>query len=518
MTKQTSSDPQSKSNPEQAIPNFQHGEAGSADMASDSNKAPAESAIIAIPASNDQAKVASPSSRKRSLLESVHDEEPSTKKPRESPSSSPKKNGDSISQKDRFPSPPNEPATKLDKETWQGFCDIESEPTYFSVMLREMGVQGVTVREVFAMDPAVLETLPQPIYGLILLFRHREFGNADQPTECPANVWFANQLPAQNSCATLAMINILMNTIDVETGEHLKQFKDFTQSFTPFQRGEALSSFDFVKKIHNSFAKKMDILEADKHLSNKVNRARREQQEKEGKKGRRTSVDSIETDGSVGDEENAHHFIAFLPVGDEIWKLDGLDVQPTSLGSFDSSKGETWLSAVTDVIAAIMAAGDDDYGVIAMTQSPLLSLRKTACLAMNTLKLVETRLDSVDAGWKSFLISEEEPPTAQTLGVENQIATHPVPDPLKARIDDEKMADLLDRRGRLVKELSRLLADIMNETHNEAEEDQKATERRYDLGPLIQEWLSMLAGNGFLEGNLDRYMPKGKGKGTKSKK
>ena len=154
----------------------------------------------------------------------------------------------------------------------------------------------------------ILENIPQPIYGFILLFHYREFGNDNQADECPKDVWFANQLPAQNSCATLAMINILMNQSDEAViGEHLEQFKDFTKDFTPYQRGEAFASFDFVKKIHNSFAKKMDILEGDKHLSYKVKRTERLKAQKAAEKtkpskrsikSRRPSADSVATQDS----------------------------------------------------------------------------------------------------------------------------------------------------------------------------------------------------------------------------
>ncbi|CAO2656464.1 Nn.00g052670.m01.CDS01 [Neocucurbitaria sp. VM-36] len=492
------------------------------EVAEDSNDVPSAISTNGITSSTESPTRLSPESAKRALSEHCPEEEPKSKRLKASSLAHLTRNGSSS--EPYSSSVPECSAMKPNKETWQGFCDIESDPAYFSVILREMGVQSVTVREVFAMDPAILEMLPQPIYGLILLFNYREFGNSDQPTECPAHVWFANQLPAQNSCATLAMINILMNSNDVGIGEHLNHFKDFTREFTSFQRGEALASFDFVKKIHNSFAKQMDILESDKFLSHKVKRAQRmknekkEKQEKISKKGtksRRRSADSAETnDSAEGHEEHAHHFIAFVPVDNEVWKLDGMDSQPTSMGTFDAANGETWLSAVSDTIAALMAAGDDEYGVIALAQSPLHSLRKQACLAINTMKYIESRLDTLDKGWRSFIIVDQEPPSPKILGVEEHLSDYPVPNAIAANISSEQMSDLLDRRSRLVGELSKTAASIIAEIQSEAEEDQKATQRRYDCGPVIKKWLEMLAANGHLAENLDRFMPAGK-KGVK---
>ncbi|KAH7095314.1 ubiquitin carboxyl-terminal hydrolase 2 [Paraphoma chrysanthemicola] len=481
---------------------------------------------IEMSAPTETAHPASPNSKKRALPDASTAQEPESKKVKESPPSSPIVEEASAP---TFPSPPDYPATQLDKETWQGFCDIESEPAYFSVILREAGVQGVTVREVFAMTPDLLEMLPQPIYGLILLFRYREFGKEDQASDCPSNVWFANQLPGQNSCGTLAMVNILMNNPEVQVGEHLQQFKDFTKTLTPYQRGEAFASFDYIKKIHNSFAKKMDLLENDKYLSYKVKRSKFQKDKdasisatkskpkpkttSRSRTSRRQSADSAATDDSAdGYESNAHHFIAFVPVGTEVWKLDGMDAQPTSIGSFSPDAGETWLSGVSDTIATLMAAGDDDYGVVALTQSPLVPLRRKACLTINTLTCIEKRLDVLSPTWKSFVTDGEEPTSPRMLGLESDLIDHPVSPSTQASIDGADLQDLLDRRRSMVSELSTLAGEIMQEMETEAQEDAKATQRRYDCGPAIKKWLEMLAENGYLEKNLDRFMGKNGGR------
>jgi ubiquitin carboxyl-terminal hydrolase L5 len=450
----------------------------------------------------------SPSSKKRAPPEPSPDEEPSTKRAKELSSVSVTSNTNSTSPK----SCPN-----IDKETWQGFCDIESEPAYFSVILRDMGVQDVTVREVFGMTPDLLDMLPQPIYGLILLFRYREFGNEDQTADCPSDVWFANQLPAQNSCGTLAMINILMNNADVNVGEHLAQFKEFTRDMTPFQRGEAFASFDFVKNIHNSFAKKMDLLENDKYLSYKVKKRAQVQAKPKPKpkhkptstsrSRRRNSEDSVASNNSAESfEANAHHFIAFVPVGTQIYKLDGMDAQPTLVGSFDPKACETWLEAASDTIATLMAAGDDDYGIVALTQSPLSSLRRNASLTINTLVHVDSRLDGLSQTWRDLINDTPELTNPHLLGLEAHLPLYPIPANTKTQIDTELLPDLLHRRGGLAHVLDRLAAKVMEEVALEAAEEEKVAQRRFDTGPAIKVWLEMLAGNGWLEENLKRFM------------
>lgn len=60
---------------------------------------------------------------------------------------------------------------------------------------------------------------------------------------------------ANNACASVALLNIVNNIPDIELGDHLQSFKDFTMPFTPALRGDAINNFEFVKRIHNSFAR-----------------------------------------------------------------------------------------------------------------------------------------------------------------------------------------------------------------------------------------------------------------------
>ena len=60
---------------------------------------------------------------------------------------------------------------------------------------------------------------------------------------------------SNNACASVALLNIVNNVEGIELGEHLRRFKDFTMPFTPALRGDAITNFEFVKQIHNSFAR-----------------------------------------------------------------------------------------------------------------------------------------------------------------------------------------------------------------------------------------------------------------------
>jgi ubiquitin carboxyl-terminal hydrolase L5 len=455
---------------------------------------------------------ASPQPPKRGSVEPG--QEPDAKRVKKSPASPQNCEAELLGQDT---SDPVNLADSVTKDTWQGFCEIQSEPAYFSAILKDMGVRNIKIEELISLHPEYLvdDPIPSSSYGIIFLYQYRDQGSSDPPEDVSSHVWFANQLPAQNSCATLAMINILMNNDNVEIGEHLQQFKDFTKDFNPYQRGEAIASFDFVKKIHNSFAKKMDMLEADKHLSYKAKRSKRPLNDK---KARRKSTDSAATnDSAESHDDDANHFIAFIPVGNEVWMLDGLNYQPVNMGSFDPKQGQDWVSIAVDSITAI-AAGTEEGSYTAFMTGPatLPSLRKQACLALNHIRSTERRLDGVSPDWRSFTIDERLTPSSQMLGIEDQLSVHPTPDTLAATINSEETQDLLDRRIRVLQDLDRLSASIISEVQEEADNERIAVQARFDYASVIKLWAEMLAANGWLEQNIDRHI-EGKG-GKKGKK
>ena len=113
--------------------------------------------------------------------------------------------------------------------------------------------------------------LSQPVYGLIFLFRYREEEDVDMDVpECPKHVWFANQVcvvdlyvnqadllekTINNACATIALLNIIMNVPGLYIGNSLENFKVETQKLKPPYRGQRLGQNDFIRNIHNSFAR-----------------------------------------------------------------------------------------------------------------------------------------------------------------------------------------------------------------------------------------------------------------------
>ncbi|CAH2313233.1 ubiquitin carboxyl-terminal hydrolase isozyme L5 [Pelobates cultripes] len=197
------------------------------------------------------------------------------------------------------------------------WCLMESDPGVFTELIKGFGCQGVQVEEIWSLEQEHFEDL-QPVQGLIFLFKW-------QPGEEPAGsvvedsrldtIFFAKQV-INNACATQAIISILLNTThsDVQLGETLSEFREFTQSFDAAMKGLALSNSEVIRQVHNSFARQQ-MFEFDAK--------------------------------STSRDDDAFHFVSYVPVNGRLYELDGLRDGPIDLGACNQDE---WIAAVRPVI------------------------------------------------------------------------------------------------------------------------------------------------------------------------
>jgi ubiquitin carboxyl-terminal hydrolase L5 len=379
--------------------------------------------------------------------------------------------------------PPYQAATDDEKSAWQGFCEIESEPAIFNLMLRQWGVRGVKIQEVFSIDPESLMMLPGTVYGLIFLFQYMDDDAGSQENECPSHVWFANQV-TNNSCATVALLNMINNIPSLRLGQDLEAFRRFTLPFSPSIRGEQVANYDFIKRVHNSFARKIDMLTADKSLEEdfEEHKRKKSRKNKKSKKSKKAVDDS------------AFHFVAYMPILGEIWKLDGLDTTPQSIMNLPADASNSfsteWLAALAPILQTRMA--DYEYGgiqfnLLALVQDPLVEAQENLLSGLRLAKaagIEEYRADLESYGLSQVEVEEKGPDD-----------------------DDQKRLDVClpdaqsqaEFQKQVKREIQHLQSTVLAEKSATDVEEQKAMDQKNDYGPFIQKWLMLLAEHGVLK-------------------
>jgi ubiquitin carboxyl-terminal hydrolase L5 len=254
-------------------------------------------------------------------------------------------------------------------------------------MLETLQVKGVELQELYSLDDDSLSRLGK-VYGLIFLFQwigsqQQEHAANKEPLsegDIPEDLFFAHQVTT-NACATQAILSVLFNAADLQNdtesaadsavddsetslGSILSEFQSFTQSFPPALKGVAISSSEDIKKIHNSFSRQDAFLQEGKmHIP-------------------------------TGDEE-AFHFVAYVPSHGTVYELDGLQKGPIVVGSVNeqqddeaksdididndsSNKDHTWLSVARSAIQERMTAGGDHikFNLMAIVQDKRIPLQQ----------------------------------------------------------------------------------------------------------------------------------------------
>ncbi|CAK1554181.1 unnamed protein product [Leptosia nina] len=198
------------------------------------------------------------------------------------------------------------------------WCLIESDPGVFTELIKNFGVKGVQVEEMWTIDDGIFENL-RPVHGIIFLFKYVQQEEASQPVvsdERLQKIFFAKQV-INNACATQAVISVLLNCNhpDIELGPELTKLKEFSMSFDPKMRGLALSNSHTIRAAHNSVAQQ-PLFEFDFKKPTK--------------------------------SEEAYHFVGYVPIDGRLYELDGLRDGPIDHGPI--APNQDWLSVVGPVI------------------------------------------------------------------------------------------------------------------------------------------------------------------------
>uniref|UniRef100_A0A8C8RS49 Ubiquitin carboxyl-terminal hydrolase n=1 Tax=Pelusios castaneus TaxID=367368 RepID=A0A8C8RS49_9SAUR len=208
----------------------------------------------------------------------------------------------------------------------KGWLELESDPGLFTLLVEDFGVKGVQVEEIYDLQ----SKCQGPVYGFIFLFKwieerrsRRKVSTLVDETsviddDIVNNMFFAHQL-IPNSCATHALLSVLLNCSNVELGPTLSRMKDFTKGFSPESKGYAIGNAPELAKAHNSHARP-----EPRHLPEKQN-----------------GISAVRT-------MEAFHFVSYVPIKGRLFELDGLKVYPIDHGPW--AEDEEWTDKARRVI------------------------------------------------------------------------------------------------------------------------------------------------------------------------
>ncbi|XP_025423713.1 ubiquitin carboxyl-terminal hydrolase isozyme L5 [Sipha flava] len=243
-----------------------------------------------------------------------------------------------------------------------GWCLIESDPGVFTELIRELGVSGAQVEELWTLDSSLFNTI-KPVHGLIFLFRWIGEDQPDGPIVRDSRIekiFFAQQV-INNACATQAILSVLFNCRhpDIDLGTTLSEFKEFSQKFDANMKGLALSNSQKIRTVHNSFGRSNSIFEFDDSAKPK----------------------------SKSDE--AYHFVAIVPIEGRLYELDGLKEGPIDLGLIKPNTD--WVEAAKPFIEKRInkyKEGEVHFNLMAVVSDRKLILEKQL-LSLQTEELDE---------------------------------------------------------------------------------------------------------------------------------
>ncbi|XP_051766404.1 ubiquitin carboxyl-terminal hydrolase BAP1 isoform X1 [Ctenopharyngodon idella] len=208
----------------------------------------------------------------------------------------------------------------------KGWLELESDPGLFTLLVEDFGVKGVQVEEIYDLQ----SKCQSPVYGFIFLFKwieerrsRRKVSTLVDETsviddEIVNDMFFAHQL-IPNSCATHALLSVLLNCSGVELGNTLSRMKAFTKGFNPESKGYAIGNAPELAKAHNSHARP-----EPRHLPEKQN-----------------GISAVRT-------MEAFHFVSYVPIKDRLFELDGLKAYPIDHGPW--GEDEEWTDKARRVI------------------------------------------------------------------------------------------------------------------------------------------------------------------------
>lgn len=325
-----------------------------------------------------------------------------------------------------------------------------------------------------------------------------------------------------------------MNVPDLELGKELQRFKDFTTSFHPVCKGDAIADFDLVRNAHNSFARTNEMLNIDSLLKEKNDKRLKKQKldaanrakaikasERAAMKAahdatrasnettdspavkstraQRTRVTNPKESLEPSSEENAFHFIAYMPIDDELWKLDGMDPYPQSIAKL--ANGQDWLNVIQNELAAQMMQyqeGQIEFSLMAVVKDPITEDKKQLAENIKSLQEVNRRLDGLAPELRDFAVTHTDKviisgPSKEYQITDADIEGASIAGSVAEILKTDCVELLMQTRQKIIMTQAACRAAVRESIHADQGDSAKAMHRRFDYSSFVNGWLDVLS-------------------------
>lgn len=362
-------------------------------------------------------------------------------------------------------------------EEWR---ELESDPGLFSLLIEEFGVRGVKVEEVYD----VSKNIETKVYGYVFLFRY-ELGDRRARKKArdlasdnmcyvlePSIVnrmFFAYQIIV-NSCATHALLSVLLNCPEIELGSALSKLKQFSAGLDPESKGFAIANMSELSHAHNKYARPSNVaLPVGGRKGSVVSSARALMPE-------------------------TYHFVSYVPINGRLFELDGLKEYPIDHGPW--GEHEDWTKLFQRTISLRLAESENFlFNLMALIPDPSPHLRNNfSLLSQNQDKLLN---DVMSSQVGSPLSDSDRKELLQRI----EAVTKRVPSELVVKNADEDSTS----EDKLEVSIVQVIAgtDKMKSTRQKLKEHRDTMQRYqiehsrrvHDYEPFITEFVRMLAQN-----------------------
>ena len=280
-------------------------------------------------------------------------------------------------------------AVSNEKDTSEEWRELESDPGLFSLLVEEFGVKGVKVQEVYDVSAKI----QGKVYGYVFLFRYEHGGDRrarkkarDMASEGVSyvlepqivnNMFYAHQIIV-NSCATHALLSVLLNCPEIQLGPSLTRLKAFSAGLDPESKGFAIANLAELSVAHNKFAKPTVVLP---------------------RAGRAGAV--VSSAHSLLPE--TFHFVSYVPINGRLFELDGLKEYPIDHGPW--GEHEDWTDLFQRIISSRLARSENFlFNLMAVIPDPISKLSERLKSLCD--KQEQFLQDTVD--WATKLTTSEE--------------------------------------------------------------------------------------------------------------